>query len=358
MDQNHLLHALTLAADRRGFCAPNPAVGAVIVKDNVVIAAAAHQQAGSPHAEVVAIAQTEQELQGATIYVTLEPCCHWGKTPPCTQAIIEAGIKRVVYGFADPNPVVAGKGAKQLREAGISCEQLETTEVTTFYRSYQYWQQTKLPWVTAKLAMSLDGKIAAADNKPVKITGEALQTMTHQYRLHCDAMLTTARTINNDNPQLNVRDDVDVIAQKPIYIIDRLLSLDVNSQIFNTAQSVTIIHSTDADKTRLVKLETLGARCVAVAEQDGLLDLQQVLVFIGEQGAHDLWVEAGGRLYESLLQQQLINYGLIYVAPTLLGTEALSAFSKPYSLSAMAEQCEWTQHGDDMMFQFEFKIRE
>jgi diaminohydroxyphosphoribosylaminopyrimidine deaminase/5-amino-6-(5-phosphoribosylamino)uracil reductase len=147
----YLKQALQLAEIRRGFCAPNPSVGAVVVKNNKVISTGFHFASGAPHAEVDALNKCGDEARGATIYVTLEPCCHWGKTPPCTQLLIDRGIKTVIYGLSDPNPLVAGKGHANLEAANISCEQYTVPEISAFYASYYYWHKTGLPWVTAKI---------------------------------------------------------------------------------------------------------------------------------------------------------------------------------------------------------------
>ena len=144
----------------------------MIVKDDKIVGQGYHHGPGLPHAEVEAIRQAGEQARGATLYVTLEPCCHHGKTPPCTELIIKTGIKQVYYGYRDPNPIVSGKGEQQLRAAGINCEFVEVAEINEFYRSYHHWHQTKLPWLTAKLALSLDGVYATSDHKPIQLTGE------------------------------------------------------------------------------------------------------------------------------------------------------------------------------------------
>ncbi len=354
MDQHYLLHALTLAASRRGFCAPNPAVGAVIVKDNQVIASGCHYQAGSAHAEIAALQQlAPNETNGTTLYVTLEPCCHWGKTPPCSDAIIKAGIARVVYAFADPNPQVAGKGAKQLIDAGLICEQLPIPEITTFYRSYQYWTETKRPWITAKLALSLDGKIAGPHGASLQITGKDLQNVTHQLRLASDAILTTARSTINDDPQLNCRDDEKIIATKPVYIIDRLLSITPDKRIFKTAASVTLFHSEAADADKIAQWQQRGIRCIAVTENNHLLDLEKIIFFIGADGVHDLLVEAGGHLFENLLSQGLMNQAKLYLSAKILGATAWPAFKNEHLFATLAKKIKWSVIADEVICDIE-----
>src|SRR3990167_3956342 len=199
--------ALSLAQSQRGCCAPNPAVGAVIVKEGQVISTGTHLGSGHPHAEIEALKSLGDQAKGATLIVTLEPCCHFGKTPPCTDQIIKSGIGEVYFVLLDPNPVVAGKGVTALKKAGIRCELIDLPEIRAFYESYIYWINNHRPWVTAKMALSLDGKIAGPDRVSVNITGKALQQLTHQYRQKSDALLTTINTIIHDNPQLNVRLD-------------------------------------------------------------------------------------------------------------------------------------------------------
>src|SRR3989344_2995168 len=167
MYQDYLKRALKLAEKRRGFCSPNPAVGAVVVKDGKIIGEGWHEKAGAPHAEVMALASAGSSAAGGILYVTLEPCSHTGRTPPCTDLIIKTGIKAVYYGFKDSNLTVSGQGEFYLKSAGIACEQIELPEINAFYRSYAHWLKTKKPWVTAKIALSLDEKIASVDGKPL-----------------------------------------------------------------------------------------------------------------------------------------------------------------------------------------------
>ncbi|MES2614668.1 MAG: bifunctional diaminohydroxyphosphoribosylaminopyrimidine deaminase/5-amino-6-(5-phosphoribosylamino)uracil reductase RibD, partial [Bdellovibrionota bacterium] len=235
MHEIFLERTLQLAESRRGFCAPNPSVGAVVVKNGKIIAEGFHWERGKPHAEIEALNKIGDEAKGSHLYVSLEPCCHYGKTPPCTKAIIERGIAKVVYGFQDPNPIVCGKGEAQLRAAGVECQFHPTQSISHFYRSYSYWHKTKKPWVTLKIALSFDGKVSGPQGDPVQITGLECQKFTHENRKKSDAILTSAKTIICDNPQLNARIDNEINAKK-VYILDRNLSLPLNAKIFKTAQ--------------------------------------------------------------------------------------------------------------------------
>lgn len=364
-DLVYLSQALELAKIRRGFCAPNPSVGAVIVRDNQVLATGYHFAAGHPHAEVDALKKINNEAEGATIYVTLEPCCHVGKTPPCTDALIKAGIKRVIYGYRDPNPIVAGKGEAKLLAAGIECQSIQLPEIDTFYQSYRHWLQTHKPFVTAKIAMTLDGKIADINGQPIQITGALLGQLTHQSRKESDAILTTVKTIIYDNPQLNVRQQNEVIS-KPLYLLDSQLNLPLKARIFNTTQSITVFHSETASIERKKALTSLNVRCIAVNEdalisaaaehnpnqgrnepKSTLLNLNQVIEFIGKDGIHNLWVEAGGHCFRSFFQQSLLQKALIYISPWAMGA-GLSAFSGQ-TLDFRKGKINWQPYGQDIL---------
>ncbi len=344
-----LKQALELAQARRGFCAPNPAVGAVVVKDGTVIASGAHQASGQPHAEVIAL-ESLPDACDATLYVTLEPCCHWGKTPPCTDLIIAKNIKQVFFGFKDPNPDVNGGGESQLSTAGILCQQLELPEINNFYRSYRYWLEHHRPFVTAKIALSLDGKIASKNGRPVAITGSELKQYTHICRKHSDAILTTVTTILFDDPQLNVRLGNEVI-KKPLYILDSDLRLPKNATIFKTAKSITVFHKNTLTQKTNAAWSQLKYYGVSFDEQG--LNLFEVLTLIGDDGVHDCWVEAGARCFEAFLNQQLINRGLLYVAPKILGSEAMNSFKAAFDFSEHGS-VSWRFMGGDAICDVQF----
>jgi diaminohydroxyphosphoribosylaminopyrimidine deaminase / 5-amino-6-(5-phosphoribosylamino)uracil reductase len=327
MHEIYLKHALKLAQIRRGFCAPNPSVGAVVVKDDEIIAEGYHWGSGHPHAEVEALNKINDELKDATLYVTLEPCCHTKKkTPPCTELIIARGIKKVVYGFRDPNPQVSGLGEKKLNEMGINCLYINSPEINEFYQSYQFWWQTGRPFVTAKLAMSLDGKIAGANGQRINITGRAAQLFTHQQRKKSDAILTTAKTIVCDDPVLNVRLPEGEY-RKPIYVLDKNSIIPSNAKIFQSAERVTVINKTD---------------------------LNEILKEIGRDGIHDLWIEAGGKCFSAFLQAGLIQRAFIYVAPKWLGEKAQTAFDLDTDIFANAKKYQWQSLEQDAVCELSF----
>jgi diaminohydroxyphosphoribosylaminopyrimidine deaminase/5-amino-6-(5-phosphoribosylamino)uracil reductase len=343
-----LQNALALAYIHRGFCAPNPAVGAVVVKNQEIVAAGYHRGQGSFHAEVDALNKlTLQAAEGATIYVTLEPCCHFGKTPPCTDALIQAGVKRVVYGFRDPNPIVAGYGHAALTAAGIDVEHITLPEIDAFYKSYQHWHLTRKPLLTAKIALSINGKIAGKSGEPVKITGDELREFTHRCRKESDAILTTSKTIIKDDPQLNVRYKNEVIA-KPVYILDSMLAIPMTAKILATAQSVTIFHARDVSSELLDRFIAKGVSCIPIDKTANGLALKQVIAFLGKEGLHDIWIEAGGRCFSAFLAEQLLQRAYIYIAPISI-PEGLAAFADNVDLNVHADNLQWRQYGKDVL---------
>lgn len=341
----YLQQALELAKIRRGFCSPNPAVGAIIVNEaGEILATGYHLGAGHAHAEVDALQKLNDKAKDATIYITLEPCCHWGRTPPCTDAIIQSGIKKVFYAMKDPNPIVSGKSKMILAKENIFCEHIEIPEITAFYQSYHYWQQTKKPFVTGKIALSLDGKIAGKKGEPIQITGDALKELTYEHRKKSDAILTTAKTIISDDPQMNVR-GAETIA-KPIYILDRELKISLNAKIFSTAKSVTLFHGKNVAPERLEMFLQHNIRCIEIPVVDEKLNLLRVMEEIGKDGIQDLWVEAGGTCFAEMAKQHLLHKMLIYVAPRWLGF-GLEAFPPGFSLNYPLESISWKKVGHD-----------
>ncbi|MCB0419087.1 MAG: bifunctional diaminohydroxyphosphoribosylaminopyrimidine deaminase/5-amino-6-(5-phosphoribosylamino)uracil reductase RibD, partial [Bdellovibrionales bacterium] len=344
----YMLEALELADAYRGFCAPNPAVGAVVIKDGQIVGKGAHRKAGTPHAEVEALAEAGELASGATLVVTLEPCCHWGKTPPCTELIKEKGIARVLYGYQDPNPVVLGEGKRLLQEAGLEVQCVALDPVKNFYESYSFWRKTGRPFVTAKLALSLDGRIAGQGGQRVQLTGESFQRFTHRGRLRSDAILSTVQTVLADDPQLNARLD-DQVYPKPVYILDRQLRVPREMRLLETASSVTVFFAEECDEMRVAEVEALGVRPRSVpTNEDGSLSLEKVMEHIGRDGCHDLWLESGGKMFQAMLQAGLVEKAYLAVAPKWIGNEGTSAFSECVDrLLAGAASRHWTAFGND-----------
>lgn len=330
-DERHMRHALHLAETQRGWCAPNPSVGAVLAVADTVISTGVHRGPGTMHAEVDALNAFSVAPHDATLYVTLEPCCHFGRTPPCTDLIIAKKIQRVIYGFTDPNPQVAGQGQAKLIEAGIQCEQLSLAAITDFYHSYQYWWQHRQPVFTAKIAQSLDGKIGLVQQQPVRLTGTDIETITMQGRLQADAILTTAQTIRADDPRLNVRLN-DQTIKKTVVVLDRRLTIAKDAALFATTEKVIIMHGEQVSINARPDLNDADIELIAIPERNDGLDLKIVAETLGKLGFHDVWVEAGGVLLSQLLRLQLVTRLLVYIAPRWLGDGAIPALTQRKSV--------------------------
>lgn len=359
MHEQFLMISLAKARERSGYCFPNPAVGAVIVHQGNVVVQENHYAWGAPHAEQNAIEsflkQGFKVDESTTLYVTLEPCNHWGKTPPCTSAIVESGIKKVIYAYKDPNPLVSQKDTEQLlRDQGIECKAVRVEAIDRFYEPYYFWTKTRRPFVTFKIAQSLDGKIAKEGGSPVALSKEPLTSFTHNKRNSADALLTSATTILNDDPQLNVR-LVDKIIAKPIIVLDSKLRLSGQERIFKTARKVYLLHS---DKiTPNTQYE--NTQLVALPLEKELFSLKLMLEFLGKEFSfHHLFVEAGGTLFASFLAEKMINRAYVYVVPTFLGSNGVSVYSGNEAIHLTdSSYVTGKQYDNQWLYQFEF-VRE
>ncbi len=347
-DGQYLNVALKLALQRQGFCAPNPAVGAVVVKQDIILATGVHWATGHPHAEVDALKKiAPEQARGATLYVTLEPCCIWERTPPCTTLLIEYGIARVVYGMQDPNPKVAGKGIAMLQAAGIACECVRSLAIAGLYRSYVRWRQMQLPWVTAKLALSSDLKIAGVGGARVQMSSARLAVYTQQQRLRHDAILTTVRTVMQDDPQFNVR-FIHATLTKPIYVLDTQLQFPVSARLCASAASLTLLHSDEVDVARREVWQSRGVKCVAIPMLGDELDWHAVLSYIAHNGYHRLWVEAGNRCFTSLATSGYLQQAILYIAPLILGQTAYSGIDA-WAQTLGAQRLVWQAVGKELV---------
>lgn len=323
MHEQFLLAALEQARLGLGQCAPNPSVGAVAVQNGTIIAQAYHKGAGTPHAEQLLLAQLPPKMLGVSIYITLEPCNHWGKTPPCVDALIEYGVDQVFFSYFDPNPIVAkNDSSHQLRKRGIEVTHLPLKEVDLFYKSYSKWIDTGKPQITVKMAQSLDGKIGVTRGERILLSNELCQQFTHEKRLLTDVILTTARTIQADKPKLNVRLKENELA-KPVAIIDSHLTLDKEASIFSTASHCHIYHN---EAITPPQDKILNCSYHPIPMRGTGLDLNTLISHLGELGYHDVWVEAGGALFSSLHKEQLVDKTYLYLVPTCLGDATVSAY--------------------------------
>ncbi|MBV53147.1 MAG: riboflavin biosynthesis protein RibD [Coxiellaceae bacterium] len=341
--------ALNEAQSQRGFCAPNPSVGAVIIKEGSIIAQGHHNGPGTPHAEVSAIRMAGEASKGATMVVTLEPCCHTGRTPPCTNAIQAAGIAEVFFGFYDPHDVVAGKGQGTLNVAGIPCHHAPLDAVTDFYRSYHHWTVYGRPWVSAKLALTAEGGVASSSGAPIIITGESANQRTHYARFHSDAVLTSIATVLADDPQLNARVSGHCTA-KPVIVIDPLAELPLRAHVWNSAESIVVFHGPRALSNNVHRLQAQGARCLSLPlDGRGQFDLNDLIRAMGELGFHDVWVEVGPRLFKALQANHCVDETLLYISPHS-SKDTLLANLSVVTGSGDRFHGDWEQVGEDSLW--------
>jgi len=311
--------ALELAKKGCGFVNPNPMVGAVIVKDGKVIGTGYHAKFGAPHAEINALASCKESPDGATLYVTLEPCCHYGKTPPCTEAILNAGIQRVVVGSLDPNPLVKGKGIKQLLEKGIEVtEGIRKSECDRLNEVFFHFIQSGKPYVVMKYAMTMDGKTAAYTGDSKWITGKAARENVQKDRLRYSAIMVGIGTVMADDPLLTCRTEG---GRNPLRIIcDTNLRMPLTSKIVTTANEVpTLIATSCSDLQTQQAYQNAGCRILPVKQSDGHLDLSELMTKLGEEKIDSILLEGGGTLNWSALQTGIVNKVQTYIAPKLFG---------------------------------------
>ncbi|MGX9354603.1 bifunctional diaminohydroxyphosphoribosylaminopyrimidine deaminase/5-amino-6-(5-phosphoribosylamino)uracil reductase RibD [Roseobacteraceae bacterium S113] len=322
-DRDHMGHALALGRRGQGQTAPNPAVGCVLVRDGRIVGRGWTQPGGRPHAEVMALAGAGDAARGATAYVTLEPCSHHGHTGPCADALIAAGVARVVVAIGDPDTRVAGRGIEKLRAAGIEVTLgLCAEEATRDLRGFLLNRTKGRPEVTLKLAMTLDGRIATASGESQWITGPAARRAVHGMRLRHDAVMVGAGTARADDPGLTVRDFGDV-HQPMRVIISRKLDLPRDSQLASTARDVPVclIHGEDADAQARDFWRTRGAVLREVPLQGRQVDMGAALAALGEMGQTRVFCEGGGQLASSLLTHNLVDRLVVFTAGLALGAE-------------------------------------
>ncbi|WP_455365535.1 bifunctional diaminohydroxyphosphoribosylaminopyrimidine deaminase/5-amino-6-(5-phosphoribosylamino)uracil reductase RibD [Kaarinaea lacus] len=345
-DRRFMARAIELANNGLYTTKPNPRVGCVIVKDGVAIAEGWHERAGGPHAEVVALQQAGANAEGATVYVTLEPCAHFGRTPPCADTLIGARVAKVVVAGLDPNPLVSGKGLEKLHEAGIAVEgDVLKKEAEALNPGFIKRMQQQLPYVRCKVAMSLDGRTAMASGESQWITSDAAREDVHHYRARSSAIMTGIGTVLADDPSLNVRlSSVDQSTMQTFIDADQPLRVVLDSELQMPSQAKmlslpgkTVIYTSCHDPQRQHQLEAAGAE-VVVLESDGEhINLSLVLQDLARHQVNEVMVEAGARLNGALVSEQLIDELLFYIAPSLMGDQAKGAFHLP-ELMRMAQK--------------------
>jgi len=333
LDHQHMAHALRLAERAAYTARPNPMVGCVIARDEVVVGEGWHQRTGGPHAEVFALCQAGEQARGATAYVTLEPCAHHGRTPPCALALIEAGVTRVVAAMRDPFPKVDGGGFVLLRDAGIEvAEGLMAAQARELNHGFLSRIERGRPWVRVKLAASLDGRTAMADGRSKWITGAAARDDVQYWRARAGAILTGAATVLADDPMLTVRlADTEVLPPLRVVLDARLRSLAC-ARVREGGAPTLYVHDAAVSPP-----DAADAEFASVPSHDGRLDLGAVLAMLAERGINDVHTEAGATLAGALLAGGWVDELLLYQAPTLLGEHGLPLLSG-LGIHAMEQQ--------------------
>jgi diaminohydroxyphosphoribosylaminopyrimidine deaminase / 5-amino-6-(5-phosphoribosylamino)uracil reductase len=340
--------AFKLAAKGLGYTSPNPPVGAIIIKDGAVIGSGYHHKAGMPHAEIEALKLAGSNARGATIITTLEPCSHHGKTPPCAEAIIEAGITRVVSAYSDPNPVVSGRGFKRLRDSGLEViENISRELAIEFYAPYTKFITTGLPYVTLKYAQTLDGRIAAKTGHSQWISSPKSLKLSHQLRAVSDAILIGSGTLKADNPKLTTRL---VKGKNPIRIVlSASGKFSANRALFTDGEAPTFV----AMPSQVARNSRGHFQVISLRKTKDGLDLSQLLKELGKMGIMNLLVEGGAGALTSFMRHKLADKMIICTAPIISGQgiEAIGDLNiKKITDAIKFEKASYSQLGPDMIF--------
>lgn len=324
--------ALLLAQKGEGFVAPNPMVGCVIVKNDVVVAQGWHQRYGQDHAEIVALKKINFKAKGMTMYVTLEPCCHWGKTPPCVDVVISSGVKRVVVAMKDPNPKVNGQSLKKMKQAGIDVVVgVLEQEACWMNRVFIKHIKTGMPFVVAKIAQTLDGKIATRQKKSQWITCEESRVISKKKRQAFDAILVGINTVLMDNPYLNACD-------KKIYkiILDSTLRIPLKARLFKKTnpKNILVVTTKKALLSKRELLEKKGVEVIVCPQKNAKIDLKALLKILAQKGIRSLLIEGGACVVSCALAEKLVDVLHVYMAPKFMGDDqaksAITGFVTPY----------------------------
>jgi diaminohydroxyphosphoribosylaminopyrimidine deaminase/5-amino-6-(5-phosphoribosylamino)uracil reductase len=326
-DQQWMKRALRLGEKGRGRTSPNPMVGAILVKDGKVVGEGYHAKTGEAHAEIIALQQAREEARGAILYLNLEPCTHYGKTPPCAPQVIEAGVKRVVIGMEDPNPLVKGKGIEILRKAGLDVAvgilEKECRRVNEAFCKYIL---KKEPFVILKVAATLDGKMATRNGDSKWISGEASRRFVHKLRDQVDGVMVGIGTVLKDDPLLTAR----IRGGRDPYriVLDSRLKVPEEAKVIGTSPSKAIIATTElAPKDKIEKFEKRGVQVLVLDSKEGRVNLKSCLSKLGEIGMMNLLVEGGSQVNGSFLDEGLIDKLLLFLSPRLIGDhQALGIF--------------------------------
>lgn len=329
VDYIFMSQALRLAEQGLYSTTPNPRVGCVIVRDEQIVGSGWHEKAGQPHAEINALADAGAAARGATAYVTLEPCSHHGRTPPCADALIAAGIARVVIAMEDPNPLVSGRGCALLQQAGISIQTgLMQAEAYALNAGFVSRMTRKKPWVRLKIAASLDGKTALNNGASQWITGEAARQDGHRWRARSCAVMTGIGTVESDNPQLTVR-HAETNRQPKKIVVDSRLAIPLAARVLQNDAETFIFTAQTGNREKKAALSQLNAQVMVLPNAGGRVDLQRMMAALADLGINEVLVEAGGRLNGALVDAGLVDELIIYLAPHLIGDNARGMIALP-----------------------------
>lgn len=318
----YMSFALELAEKGRGNVEPNPMVGAVVVKNGLAIGKGYHQAFGGPHAEVFALSEGKEACEGATLYVSMEPCAHYGKTAPCVDAIIKAGIKEVVIAIIDPNPITSGKGMRKLQEAGIDVKLgVMESQAAKLNAPFLKLMQKGLPYVIVKWAMSLDGKIATHTGDSRWISSEESREYVHKIRGQVDGIMVGINTVQRDDPQLTCR--IKGGRNPRRIIIDSNATLPLNSRLINTIQESELLVAVgnNAPQERTEKLRQLGCKIIPAGNVNGLVDMKILFQQLGKMNLTNVLVEGGSRVITSIIEERLADKIMVFIAPIIIGGE-------------------------------------
>nr|PZN03611.1 MAG: bifunctional diaminohydroxyphosphoribosylaminopyrimidine deaminase/5-amino-6-(5-phosphoribosylamino)uracil reductase RibD [Pseudomonadota bacterium] len=326
-DHDCMRRALQLAARGLSTTTPTPRAGCVIVRDGAIVGEGFHERAGEPHAEVLALRAAGERARGATVYLTLEPCAHYGRTPPCADALIEAGVARVVAAMRDPNPRVAGGGFEKLRAAGIAVETgLMEEQARALNIGFVSRMTRGTPWVRLKVAASLDGKTALANGKSQWITSVEARRDGHAFRARACAILTGIGTVRDDDPRLDVR-EVETPRQPLKVLVDSRLEAPLDAKLFQSGK--VLVAAAVNDEARIAALQARGVEVVVLPNAGGKVDLAELMRELGRRELNEIHVEAGFKLNGSLMREGLVDELLVYLAPSLLGESPSGMFNLP-----------------------------